>query len=117
MKVDVDFEKISNEIQKRIDFVIEQASKNPEINIENSVEAAKIAKLVCIYSLKIYTDELREIFLNLSQNSTKQSNPLFVWKGFLGIRGAFEAFFFLLFAIPSPPSTPEPCPALCLQKF
>ncbi len=71
MKIDVDFEKISDEIQNRINFVIEQASKDPETNIENCVEAANIAKLVCIYALELYTDELREIVLNLSQNSTK----------------------------------------------
>lgn len=71
LKVYIDFEKISNELQNRIDFVIEQASKNPEINIESCIEAAKIAKLVCVYSLELYTDELREIVLYLSQNSTK----------------------------------------------
>lgn len=71
MKVDIDFEKISDEIQNRINFVIENASKNPDVNIENCVEAANIAKMVCIYALELYTDELRELVLNLSQSSEK----------------------------------------------
>ena len=71
MKIGIDFDKISDELQNRINYVIKQASKNPEMNIESSIEAARIAKLVCIYALELYTDELLETVLYLSQNSQK----------------------------------------------
>lgn len=71
MKTSIDFDKISNELQNRINFVIEQASKDPKVDIESCVEAANIAKLVCTYALELYTDELREVVLNLSQSSQK----------------------------------------------
>lgn len=71
MKPNIDFEKISNEIQNRIDFVIEQASTIPDVNIENCIEAANISKSVCTYALELYTNELFELFSNLFQSSEK----------------------------------------------
>lgn len=70
MKTNIDFDKISQELQNRINFVIEKASENSEINIENCVEAATIAKLVSVYALELYTDELLEILYEF-QSSQK----------------------------------------------
>lgn len=70
MNINIDFDKISEEIQNSIDFAIEKTSENPEINIENCVESARIAKLVCVYSLELYTDELRKALYEF-QNSVK----------------------------------------------
>ncbi len=71
MKTSIDFDGISNEIQNRIDFVVEQASKNPEVDIRSYIKVAKISKMVCMYALELYTDELREIFLDFSKSPKK----------------------------------------------
>lgn len=71
MKNNIDFEKISSELQNRIDFVVEQASKQRGVNIESCVEAANISKLVCTYALELYTEELFALLSYLPQNSEK----------------------------------------------
>lgn len=71
MKNNIDFEKISSELQNRIDFVIEQASKQQDVNIKSCVEAANISKLVCTYALELYTEELFSLLSYLPHNSEK----------------------------------------------
>ncbi len=57
MKIDIDFDKISNELQNRIDFVIDCASQKPEIDIESCIEAAhtKVVFLIlCLFPSTLF---------------------------------------------------------------
>lgn len=69
IKFNIDFDKISSEVQNRIDFVIGQMKEKSPENAENFSLSATIAKQVCQYSLELYHDELLRVLSYWSQNS------------------------------------------------
>ena len=65
----IDFDKITSEVQNRIDFVIGQMKEKSPESAENCALSATIAKQVCQYSLELYHDELLRVLSYWSQNS------------------------------------------------
>lgn len=65
----IDFDKITSEVQNRIDFVIGQMKEKSHESAEICTLSATIAKQVCQYSLELYHDELLRVLSYWSQNS------------------------------------------------